>query len=79
VSDDFTDKQDRRLLGLAESAIAAAEARGWRRGMERAAKIADKKALEFLSSEYAAGQPLASFSERFACAEVAKAVRAELC
>ena len=52
----------------AESAVAAA----W----EEAAKIAEAKALEFLSPEYATGQPLSSFNERFACEQVASAIRA---
>ena len=52
----------------AESALAAA----W----EEAAKIAEAKALEFLSPEYATGQPLSSFNERFACEQVASAIRA---
>ena len=53
---------------IAESAVAAA----W----EEAAKIAEAKALEFLSPEYATGQPLSSFNERFACEQVASAIRA---
>lgn len=52
----------------AESAVAAA--------YENAAKIAEAKALEFLSPEYATGQPLSSFNERFACEQVASAIRA---
>jgi len=52
----------------AESAVAAA--------YENAAKIAEAKALEFLSPEYATGQPLSSFNERFACGQVASAIRA---
>jgi hypothetical protein len=58
--------EDRALT--AESAVAAA----W----EEAAKIAEAKALEFLSPEYATGQPLSSFNERFACGQVASAIRA---
>ena len=58
--------EDRALT--AESAVAAA--------YENAAKIAEAKALEFLSPEYATGQPLSSFNERFACEQVASAIRA---
>jgi hypothetical protein len=42
---------------------------------ERCAKLADNKAVEFLSPEYATGQPLSSFAERFACTQVAEAIR----
>ncbi|HQR14190.1 MAG TPA: hypothetical protein PLZ37_06475 [Nitrospira sp.] len=52
----------------AESAVAAA----W----EEAARIAEAKAVEFLSPEYATGQPFSSFNERFACEQVASAIRA---
>ena len=58
--------EDRALT--AESAVAAA--------YENAAKIAEAKALEFLSPEYATGQPLSAFNERFACEQVASAIRA---
>lgn len=42
---------------------------------EDAAKIAEAKAVEFLSPEYATGQPFSSFNERFACKQVASAIR----
>ena len=42
---------------------------------EDAAKIAEAKAVEFLSPEYATGQPFSSFNERFACGQVAIAIR----
>lgn len=42
---------------------------------ERAAKLADKRRDDFLSPEYATGQPLSSFSERFACGEISTALR----
>lgn len=44
--------------------------------IEECAKIAEAKAVEFLSPEYATGQPFSSFNERFACEQVAKAIRA---
>jgi len=56
----------------AKAALDAAVAAAW----ENAAKIAEAKALEFLSPEYATGQPFSSFSERFACEQVAAALRA---
>jgi hypothetical protein len=42
---------------------------------EACARIAEQQAQEFLSPEYAVGQPLSSFSERFACGQVAAAIR----
>jgi hypothetical protein len=43
---------------------------------ELCAKVAEQQARDFLSTEYAANQPLGSFCERFACEQVAKAIRA---
>lgn len=43
---------------------------------ERAAKVAEECALEFLSPQYATPQPIGSISERFACSKVADAIRA---
>lgn len=43
---------------------------------EACAKIADAKAIEYLSPKYATGQPLSSLSERFACKQIAEAIRA---
>jgi hypothetical protein len=63
---DLADMKARALT--AESDVSAA--------YENAAKIAEAKALEFLSPEYATGQPLSSFNERFACEQVASAIRA---
>jgi hypothetical protein len=42
---------------------------------ERCARIAEETAEYFMSEEYATGQPLSSFDERFACKQVAKAIR----
>ena len=42
---------------------------------EACAKVAEATGQEFLSPEYATGQPLSSFAERFACDQVAKAIR----
>jgi hypothetical protein len=36
--------------------------------------ITREKRDEFLSDQYATGQPLSSFNERFACDEVARAI-----
>ena len=47
-----------------------------REGIEMAAKVCERKAQEFLSPQYAVGQPLSSFQERFACGECATAIRA---
>ena len=55
--------------------IAAAERRGEVRGMERAAELCDQQSAIFASTEYATGQPLSSFSERFACSRCAAIIR----
>lgn len=46
--------------------------------LERAALICEEQARDFLSPQYATGQPLSSFNERFACDECARAIRAEI-
>jgi hypothetical protein len=43
---------------------------------EAAAHACEEQARLFLSPEYATGQPLSSFNERFACKECADAIRA---
>jgi hypothetical protein len=43
---------------------------------EAAAHACEEQARTFLSPEYATGQPLSSFNERFACKECADAIRA---
>jgi hypothetical protein len=45
------------------------------RERERCAKIADDMVNVFLSEEYAVNQPLSSHGERFACREIAVAIR----
>jgi len=44
--------------------------------IEECAQIAEAQKKAFLSSEYASNQPMGSFCERFACDEVANAIRA---
>jgi hypothetical protein len=44
--------------------------------IEECAKAAEAEKQNFLSSEYASNQPFGSICERFACDEVAKAIRA---
>lgn len=44
--------------------------------IEECAKVAEAEAQTFLSSEYASNQPFGSICERFACEQVAKAIRA---
>lgn len=44
--------------------------------MEEAARICEIQQQIFLSPEYAGGQPMSSFQERFACGQCAKAIRA---
>lgn len=43
---------------------------------EACAKVAEAKAQDYLSPEYATGQPFSSHAERFACKQVAEAIRA---
>jgi hypothetical protein len=48
---------------------------GMRQGLALAEVICLRQEGEFLSPEYATGQPLSSFSERFACRAVANAIK----
>lgn len=43
---------------------------------EQAARVCEQQARDFLSEQYAVGQPMSSISERFACQECATAIRA---
>ncbi len=43
--------------------------------IERCAKVCEEQARDFLSPEYATGQPISSINERFACDECAAAIR----
>lgn len=47
-----------------------------RAALEEAIKACDDQRDDFLSEQYAVGQPMSSFSERFACGECARAIRA---
>lgn len=53
---------------------------GYRAGMEamqqKCAGIGDVMINEFMSDEYATGQPLSSFGERFACKQMSERIRA---
>lgn len=44
--------------------------------IEECAKVAEAQAQTFLSPGYATNQPFGSICERFACEQVAKAIRA---
>lgn len=44
--------------------------------LEAAAKACEDQQQVFLSTQYATGQPLSSFQERFACGRCAEAIRA---
>ena len=54
----------------------ASEAEVYNRAIEDAAKACEDQRQDFLSPEYTTGQPLGSFSERFACGECAASIRA---
>ena len=58
-----------RRMAAAVAMVAVATER------ERAAKVCEDQSKAFLSPEYATGQPLSSFSERFACDLCASAIR----
>lgn len=65
-------------LRAARAAIAAMGDQyraGYEAAREQAAGVAERTRDEFLSPQYAANQPLGSFCERFACEEVAAAIR----
>lgn len=64
------------MLPLVE-AVATALRASERRGLKRADEICLKVGQDFLSDDYSTGQPLSSFSERFACTTCAAAIRAE--
>lgn len=69
----YDDRKDK----LATTAAAALERLSAERAsvLEECAKIAEEQAQQFLSHEYASNQPFGSTCERFACGEVAKAIR----
>lgn len=53
-----------------------AYARGRHEALEEAAKACEQQRDDFLSPEYATGQPLSSFQERFACGQCIAIIRA---
>jgi hypothetical protein len=61
--------------GRAE-ALELAKREGWRMAIAAAAEECRRQQSEFLSPEYAIGQPLSSFGERFACGCCAEAIEA---
>lgn len=66
----------RALRGVAQPAGEAREKEITRLAtIEECAQVAEAQAQTFLSPQYAANQPHGSFCERFACEEVAKAIR----
>jgi hypothetical protein len=66
---------DRSLYGTESRRVARAAIKVVR---ESLLAIVAQEEETFLSPEYATGQPLSSFSERFACQRVAKAIDAAL-
>jgi hypothetical protein len=59
-------------LAAAEARIASARDEG----LEMAAKACERQSEVFGSTDYATGQPLSSFAERFACERCAEDIRA---
>lgn len=57
--------------------MSESEEAAYRRGLARAAEICAEQERMFLAPSYAAGQPMGSFAERFACRECAEAIRSE--
>ena len=60
----------------ARAALLAAAPFQRRDAIEACARIAEKERDGFLSPQYATGQPLSSLMERFACDQIARAIRA---
>ncbi len=56
-------------------ALITPPARSYADGVEDAAKVCEDQQQVFLSPQYATGQPLSSFHERFACGQCAAAIR----
>jgi hypothetical protein len=56
-----------RALGIVDGTLDSAVARAILAERERCAQVCRDQAKSFLSTEYAANQPLGSFCERFAC------------
>jgi hypothetical protein len=77
--DDICDAERRVLHRMAEIAVQHVERErviAVTMMREMAAHACEEKTRVFLSPEYATGQPLSSFNERFACKECADAIRA---
>jgi len=73
--------QHRESMATARKILAALRAPVERKGegkaiYEECAAICEQQAQDFLSPQYATGQPISSIQERFACAECATAIRA---
>lgn len=62
-------------LSAALDAAEAEKARAVAAERERCAVICEEQAQVFGSDEYATGQPMSSFKERFACECIAAAIR----
>lgn len=69
------DDPDCRVCRDTTAIIAQAKAKWQAEAYEMAAKICEQQRQDFLSPEYATGQPLSSFQERFACGQCAEAIR----
>jgi hypothetical protein len=68
----YRDRAIDEITDIAMRHIAAARAEA----LEEAARVCELQSGAFLSTEYATGQPLSSFSERFACNLCAGGIRA---
>ena len=68
---------DEMRHGVCDPCITIAELReALRTAREACARVAEAKAQDYLSPEYATGQPFSSHAERFACKQIAEAIRA---
>ena len=63
----FTGEQNVALLAAFKAAVEAER--------EACAKVAEQLMRDFGDLEYSTDQPMGSFNERFACGQVAKAIR----
>lgn len=76
-----TDRDDHPICDQAASTIRALSAeneQARRQAYEECAAICEAQKQEFLSEQYAVGQPISSIRERFACTQIEEAIRAKL-
>jgi hypothetical protein len=63
------------IISALRASLTTPPARSYADAIEDAAKACEDQQQAFLSPQYATGQPLSSFHERFACGQCAAAIR----